>query len=97
MIIGNNNNNQSFAKPLGNHFENGQFKNQNNTFQQNMKNNQKNIFTKDIKTNQHINPVNKNDMADKTLALLHERLEKGSISLDEFTRQCELLGKRRNH
>ena len=97
MIIGNNNNNQSFAKPLGNHFENGQFKNQNNTFQQNMKNNQKNIFTKDIKTNQHINPVNKNDMADKTLALLHERLEKGSISLAEFTRQCELLGKRRNN
>lgn len=97
MIIGNNNNNQSFAKPLGNHFENGQFKNQNNTFQQNMKNNQKNIFTKDIKTNQHINPVNKNDMADKTLALLHERLEKGSISLDEFTRQCELLGKRRDN
>lgn len=97
MIIGNNNNNQSFAKLLGNHFENGQFKNQNNTFQQNMKNNQKNIFTKDIKTNQHINPVNKNDMADKTLALLHERLEKGSISLDEFTRQCELLGKRRNN
>ena len=97
MIIGDNNNNQSFAKPLGNHFENGQFKNQNNTFQQNMKNNQKNIFTKDIKTNQHINPVNKNDMADKTLALLHERLEKGSISLDEFTRQCELLGKRRNN
>lgn len=97
MIIGNNNNNQSFAKPLGNHFENSQFKNQNNTFQQNMKNNQKNIFTKDIKTNQHINPVNKNDMADKTLALLHERLEKGSISLDEFTRQCELLGKRRNN
>lgn len=97
MIIGNNNNNQSFAKPLGNHFENGKFKNQNNTFQQNMKNNQKNIFTKDIKTNQHINPVNKNDMADKTLALLHERLEKGSISLDEFTRQCELLGKRRNN
>lgn len=97
MIIGNNNNNQSFAKPLGNHFENGQFKNQNNTFQQNMKNNRKNIFTKDIKTNQHINPVNKNDMADKTLALLHERLEKGSISLDEFTRQCELLGKRRNN
>ena len=97
MIIGNNNNNQSFAKPLGNHFENGQFKNQNNTFQQNMKTNQKNIFTKDIKTNQHINPVNKNDMADKTLALLHERLEKGSISLDEFSRQCELLGKRRNN
>lgn len=97
MIIGNNNNNQSFAKPLGNNFENGQFKNQNNTFQQNMKNNQKNIFTKDIKTNQHVNPVNKNDMADKTLALLHERLEKGSISLDEFTRQCELLGKRRNN
>lgn len=97
MIIGDNNNNQSFVKPLGNHFENGQFKNQNNTFQQNMKNNQKNIFTKDIKTNQHINPVNKNDMADKTLALLHERLEKGSISLDEFTRQCELLGKRRNN
>jgi uncharacterized membrane protein len=35
-------------------------------------------------------------MADKTLALLHERLEQGSISLDEFNRRCEELGKKRS-
>ena len=56
----------------------------------------KNVFTNDIKTQQHINPINKNDMADKTLALLHERLEQGSISLDEFNRRCEELGKKRS-
>ena len=97
MIIGNNNNNQSFAKKINNHFENGQFINKNNEFQKNknQQQSQKNIFTKDIKTQQHINPLNKNDMADKTLALLHERLKQGSISLEEFNNQCEKLGKNR--
>lgn len=97
MLLGNgfNNNNQSgLSKPVGNHqFENKQFVNKNYEFQQNISRNrtQKNIFTKDIKTQQHINPLNKNDMADKTLALLHERLNQGSISLDEFNKQCEIL------
>ena len=33
-------------------------------------------------------------MADKSLAILHERLQQGSISLDEFNRKSEELGKK---
>ena len=38
---------------------------------------------------------NKNDMYDKTLALLHERLSQGAITLEEFNRKCRELGKKR--
>lgn len=95
MLMGNNNNQPNFKNSPGNQFENNQFSNKNYNFQQGQSNHQKNIFTNDIKTQQHINPTSKNDMADKTLALLHERLEKGSISLDEFNKRCEELGKKR--
>ena len=99
MLMDNNlNNNQSnnFAKPLGNRFENNQFINQNQQFQEQIQPQQKNIFTQDIKTQQHIDPINKSDMADKTLALLNERLKQGTISLEEFNRKCEELGKKRS-
>ena len=85
MIIGNNRGNQTngFTKPLGNHFENNQFQNKNQQFQQQLNTNQqKNIFTQEITTKQHVNPTSKNDMYDKTLALLHERLNQGAITLD---------------
>ena len=104
MLMGNNfNNNQNaqqngFTKSLGNHFENNQFVNKNEQFQQPINQNQtqhRNIFTKDIKTQQHINPTNKQDMADKSLAILHERLQQGIISLDEFNKKCEELGRKR--
>ena len=100
MLIDNNfnNNNQAnnFSKPLGNRFENNQFINQNQQFQNQMESQNKNIFTQDIKSQQHINPINKNDMTDKALALLHERLEQGVISLDEFNKKCKELGKKRS-
>ena len=99
MIMGNNrSNNQTnnFTKPLGNHFKNNQFQNKNQQFQQQLNTNQqKNIFTQEITTQQHVNPTNKNDMYDKTLALLHERLNQGTITLDEFNRKCRELGKKR--
>ena len=70
MLIGNNfNNNQNeaqnkFTKPLGNHFENNQFVNKNEQFQQTMNQNptqHKNIFTKDFKTSttHQSNKINK--------------------------------------
>ena len=34
-------------------------------------------------------------MADKTLAVLHERLKQGTISLEEFNKRCNELGKKR--
>lgn len=97
MLIGNNSNNKknNFSKPLGNHFENNQFINKNQQFQKKIQSQNKNIFTQDIKTNKHVNPVNNHDMADKTLSLLHERLKQGMISLDEFNKKCEELGKKR--
>lgn len=101
MILRNNPNNNSsqtngFVKPLGNHFENNQFINRNQQFQEQMPQ-QKNVFTQDIKTKQHTNPANNNEMYDKTLSLLHERLEQGSISLDEFNKKCEELGRKRQN
>ena len=99
MIIGNNGgNNQTngFTKPLGNHFENNQFKNKNQQFEEQMSHNQpKNIFTREITAKQHVNPTSKNDMYDKTLALLHERLNQGAITLEEFNRKCRELSKKR--
>ena len=101
MLLNNNFNkqgqNNSFTKPIGNYFENNQFINKNQQFQEkiNQQPDQKNLFTKDIKTSQHINPLNKNDMADKTLAVLHERLKQGTISLEEFNKRCNELGKKR--
>ncbi len=86
MIIGNNK--PGFTKP----FENVKTPNKNNQFQQ-----QKNIFTKELTEKQHINPLNKNEMSDKTLALLHQRLQQGTITLDEFNKKCEQLGKRRQN
>ena len=98
MIMGNNRSNNhtnGFTKPLGNHFENNQFKNKNQQFQQQIKYQQKNIFTQDITTKQRVNPTSKNDMYDKTLAVLHERLNQGSITLEEFNKKCQELGKKR--
>ncbi len=88
MIIGNNNN---FSKNRNNPFHNENFNNKNTGKPQQMKN----IFTQDIKTKQHINPLDKNEMYDKTLALLHERLMNNTISLEEFNRQCRKLGEKR--
>ena len=39
--------------------------------------------------------MNKGDMADKSFAMLHERYEKGLISIEEFTKQCNKLNKLR--
>ena len=84
MIIGNNNNN---------------FNNNNNKFHQKMKD----IKQNGEKTTQpyyHDNPnksfdvLNKNDMKEKTFAMLEERRRNGTISLEEYNRQCQKLNKR---
>ena len=41
------------------------------------------------------NVMNKNDMADKSFAMLQERYANGLISIEEFTKQCEKLNKLR--
>ena len=41
------------------------------------------------------NVMNKNDMADKSFAMLQERYANGLISIEEFTKQCNKLNKLR--
>ena len=44
---------------------------------------------------QHTNVMSKNEMNDKALAMLQDRLRKGLISMDEFNKMCNQLGKRK--
>lgn len=98
MIIGNNN-------PLNqkNHFEKQSFNKNNNQVKQNQQlledrqETKKNTFTQDLSTFKHTNATNNNDMYDKSLAMLHERLDKNLITLEEFNKKCEQLGKKRNN
>ena len=41
------------------------------------------------------NANNKNDMLDKSFAMLQERYNSGVISLEEFTKQCNKINKLR--
>ena len=91
MIIGNNGFNGNENGFQGNNFEN-KFK----RYQQNGESHQgRNVFVKDIKEQAHSNVVSKDEMYDKSLAMLHERLAKGLISLDEFNKKCAELAKHR--
>jgi len=56
-----------------------------------------NGFVKNIQEQKYSSVTDTHGMQDRTLAMLHDRLEKGTISLDEFNRQCELLGKQRQN
>ena len=90
MIIGNNQNNNSFNNNFNNKWhsvnENSQNKQQN-----------RNVFVKDIKEQKYSNPMNNNDMYDKSLAMLHERLEKNLITMEEFNKKCSELGAQRQN
>ncbi len=73
----------------------------NNTFNNNNWSNKfqsekRNVFTKGINDFNHTDPTNRNDMSDKALAMLHERLEKNLISEEEFNRKCQAIARSRN-
>ena len=89
MIIGNNNQNPMNQKPnFTSNFET-RFK---TILEENKKNNGKiNPFQEDNKAKLYNDPTNKTEMADKSFAMLQERLRKGLISLDEFNKQCQKL------
>lgn len=96
MIIGNNFNRDNLTNNTS--FENVNIKEnqtENNNYQSEANINQ-NVFTRNIKTISHSNPLDKKDMSDKSLAMLHERLENGLITIEEFNKKCEQLGKLRN-
>ena len=95
MIIGNNNNENKFRD--NNFLDNDTFNNQFNDYKENSKIQHKNIFVKDLKDQKYTNVNNKDDMYDKSLAMLNDRLKNGLISFDEFNKQVNLLAKRRNN
>ena len=92
MIIGNNNSNNfnkniEFQKKLN--LDNG-------TEKKKEKKGFKNIFTKGLSSLGFNNTKNTDEMYDKSLAMLNERLEKGTISLEEFNKKCSAIAKKRN-
>lgn len=101
MIIGNNTNNfggnQFSSSQRSNEFtsENNNFQNKWNTIQENGQNRYGNGFVKDIKDQKYADTLNSDAMSDRTLAMLHERLQNNTISLEEFNRKCMQLGQAR--
>lgn len=88
MIIGKNDNYNNQINNFNTKF---------NTLKEQNKNNpiNKNPFVDDISVKKHTNPINNNDMADKSLAMLHERYKNGLISLEEFNKKCNMIGQKR--
>ncbi len=106
MIIGNNNpGNNNFhnqRRPINNNsqgFGENTFNNRWNEVQsQNAKRQEpRNMFVKNIKDQQYSNAANTEQMQDRTLALLQERLTQGTITPEEFSRQCENLANQRQN
>lgn len=94
MIIGNNNNNENKFK--GNNFLNDNFDTKFNQYKDNSKiSRKKNIFVKDIKEQAHTNVNSMDDMYNKSLAMLNERLKNGLITLEKFNRQVKELARKR--
>lgn len=109
MLIGNNNpgnnfNNQNSFR--GNNQQNNQMPNMGNTFenrwntvqnQNNLVQSRSNGFVKNIEDQKYASSTDTHGMQDRTLAMLHDRLEKGTISLEEFNQKCAQLGQQRQN
>jgi len=52
-------------------------------------------FNEKTSAYKYTDPTNKKDMYDKSIAMLNERLENNLITLDEFNKKCNQIGKRR--
>ncbi len=88
MIIGNNNiGKKNFISnnniPLNN--------NQHNNFEK--KNNNHIPMNENTSSFIHTNVTNKDEMKNKAFAMLQERLNNGTISIEEFNKKCYELGK----
>ena len=92
MLIGsgNNFNGNNFSNQMKNNF------NKENPYKQNQNNGKRDFgFKEDINTYKYTNPSDEIAMYDKSIAMLHERLDKKLISIDEFNKQCEKIGKQK--
>ena len=91
MIIGNNNNENKFKNK---NFLNDNFEDKFKQYKDNSKHQNKNIFVKDIKEQIHANVNSKDEMYNKSLAMLNDRLNNGLITLEEFNRQVKELARK---
>ena len=90
MIIGKNNN---LGKPnfvTNNTTHNNNINNSSNINQQR---NILNPMNETTTTFNHSNIMDKDEMKNKSFAMLQERLSNGTISLEEFNKKCHELGK----
>lgn len=106
MIIGNNGSNFGNQNNFRNTNNNNQIPSMPNSFENRFNKVQEynrerqpmgNGFVKNIQDQKYSSAADTHGMQDRTLAMLHDRLEKGTISLEEFNRQCELLGKQKQN
>lgn len=94
MIIGNNRNENKFKD---NNFLKDNFDTKFNSYKENSKqSNKRNIFVQDISEQIHTNVNSKDDMYNKSLAILNDRLRNGLITLEEFNRQVKDLTRKRS-
>lgn len=88
MIIGNNfnTNNNKFQDKMNDIKNNGEI----------LKNSGINPLVDDPNSLEFTDASNSKSMHDKTLAILHERLANGTITLEQFNKECSKLNKLRN-
>ena len=88
MIIGNNTN-----------FNQNQFNHKLNNIKTNSENTRNKVNPTMVDRNalNFQNTNNKDQMTDKSFAMLQDRLNHGLISLDEFTKMCEKIRKQRRN
>lgn len=95
MIIGSNNGNNHNMNNQPNFTSN--FNERFNAVRENQKNNYGPVNMTESTRNMKYTDVNSaNAMQDKAFAMLQDRLANGTISLEEFNKQCHALGKLRN-
>ncbi len=56
---------------------------------------EKRTILEQSRTMQHTDVTSKKEMNDKAFAMLEDRLQKGLISMEDFNKLCEQLGKRK--
>ena len=98
MIIGSNNNGNNFNNKFNDRQvqENTNFNKKMDQIKENNENTiYNNPFVEDIHSMQHSDPTSRDNMRDKSLAMLQERLENGTISIDEFNKKVSQLNNRK--
>ena len=109
MIIGNNSNNSNSFN-INNKFQkkiqspvipNKSNMNNSNNFNNKVvkpnSSSKRNVFTKNIFSIEGGNASSSDDMYNKSIAMLNDRLEKGTITIDEFNKKCRDIAKKRGN